>query len=168
MSNTQLVRSVITESGISRIRCECGLWADHVVEEFLNILGQDPASLRRKNWMQDHVVVNAFFMPSAPAVARIMMAVLAGEHDTLRREILLASILGLSDSDSPEFLQECQSVISRGVWMLIEEASSGRSAACAAYAFEILQCLEEHEWTQMLQNDYSHDIPMHGQPNHRR
>ncbi|WP_329462285.1 hypothetical protein [Streptomyces sp. NBC_01431] len=160
MPNDRLIRSVISASGISQIRCECGRWADHAVEEFLNMLGQDPDSLLRKNWMEGHVLISAFFMPSAPAVAKIMMAALAGEHDTLRREILLDSILGLSDSDSPEYLQECQSIISRGVWIFIEEASSGRSRACASYAFEILQCLEESEWVQMLQNDYSDDIPM--------
>jgi hypothetical protein len=153
------LQAVIECSGISEIRCVCGRSSRHVIDEFLESLDRAPGSLVEKDWMEGHVLIQSFMEESAPAVARILMSALPVYPLGEARQVLLESLMYLSGGDSDELVDRCQEVIVRGAWLFLEEISSGRSTACASYAFEILEILGEDEWVSLSRAHFSDLLP---------
>ncbi|MBT2366358.1 hypothetical protein J7E88_13845 [Streptomyces sp. ISL-10] len=139
-----------------------------MIDEFLDALDRDPGSVVERDWMEGHVLIQSFMMRSAPAVANILMAALSHYVSGDARKALLESLLYLSGGDSEELVAQCQEVIVRGAWIFLEEISSGRSVACASYAFEILEALDEDEWVRMARTRFVDLLPAEMlDPDHR-
>jgi hypothetical protein len=157
---SRLIHAVVEQAGLSRSLCKCGRHSSrHIVDEFFETLDRDPGSLIEEDWMEGHVLIQSFLMDSAPAVARILMAALPHYGSGDAREVLLESISFLSGGDSDELVTQCQEAMVRGVWIFLEEISSGRSDRCASYAFEILEALEEDEWVRFARAEFADLLP---------
>ncbi|MFF4216405.1 hypothetical protein [Streptomyces nondiastaticus] len=145
-----------------RLMCGCLSTAEHIPRDFLESL-EGPATPRPgAGWADNHAYVQSNLMQPAIATASIVMAALADGAPLRHRRNLMAVLLSLANGEQDDIADKCLNVIRGGTWILYEEVASGRSIDAAAYAFEVLQLMdEESDRLAVFQASFSENLPQY-------
>ncbi|MEN8655447.1 hypothetical protein ABCR94_33945 [Streptomyces sp. 21So2-11] len=138
-----MVQIEISRHDWASMWCGCRRTAEHIPHDFLAALAGPPPEDAGAGWADSHAYVQSNLMQPAVATASIAMAALADGAPVEHRHHLLAVLQVLSTGEQDDIADECLKVVQGGTWILYEEIVSGRSIVAAAYAYELLDLLED-------------------------
>ncbi|WP_159032966.1 hypothetical protein [Streptomyces fodineus] len=127
----------------SEMGCGCGRSGEHIPMDFLRSLEAPPPERAGEGWADGHAFVQSNLTQPAVATASIIMAALVrGVPGAHHRQLMLV-LHALVNGEQDDTADECLRVVRGGIWSLYEEIASARNIDAAAYAFEILEQIEE-------------------------
>ncbi|MBO8184228.1 hypothetical protein [Streptomyces spirodelae] len=143
VGDVDIIRIEISRFDWAGMTCGCGRDADHIPRDFLSALSKAPADRAGEDWADNHAYIQSNLMAPAIPTASMVMSALAADVPTEHRRNLLAVLQSLACGEQEDIAEKCLDVIRGGTWLLYEEITSGRSIDAAAYAYEILDLMEE-------------------------
>ncbi|MFE9559424.1 hypothetical protein ACFYOD_39130 [Streptomyces sp. NPDC006703] len=125
------------------MRCGCMLSADHIPRDFIAMLNGPTQVRAGEGWADSHAYVQSNLMQPAIATASMIMAALADGVPARHHRELMLVLNGLVAGEQDDVADECLRIVQSGSWLLYEQISSGRNIDAAAYAYEILELIDD-------------------------
>ncbi|WP_329460921.1 hypothetical protein [Streptomyces sp. NBC_01431] len=96
-----------------------------------------------EGWVDGHAYVQSNLMEPAVATTSMIMAALADGVPARHHRELMMVLAALVTGEQDDVADECLRIVQGGSWLLYEEISSGRNIDAGAYAYEILELINE-------------------------
>ncbi|MFG3282143.1 hypothetical protein [Streptomyces sp. NPDC048111] len=124
------------------MRCGCMRSAEHIPQDFFTMLAGPPRA-RAGDWADGHAYVHSNLMQPAVATASMIMAALADGVPARHHRELMIALNALVVGEQDDVADECLRIVQSGSWLLYEQISAERNIDAAAYAYEILELMDE-------------------------
>lgn len=135
-------RTEVSRHDWADMRCGCMRSAEHIPQDFFTMLAGPPRT-QAEDWADGHAYVHSNLMQPAIATASMIMAALADGVPVRHHRELMIVLNGLVVGEQDDVADECLRIVQTGSWFLYEQISSGRNIDAAAYAYEILELMDE-------------------------
>ncbi|MFF3068862.1 hypothetical protein [Kitasatospora sp. NPDC057936] len=136
------------------LHCGCGAPAGHLAGALARLARARSDEEARLDGIDGHAWIPSVVMePSVPVVS-VALAAITDDVSPAARRAFLEIVLNLvgdegqwegATAQGRSLPEECRQAARAGLWTLYAEVLSGRSLDSAAYAFEILDLIEEDE-----------------------